>query len=51
VITHMSAELSSSSLGAILLDKAHPSIVELHKYFCEVVRVWFLGLVIRVPPS
>jgi hypothetical protein len=45
------AEPSSSSLDAKALDEMRPSVIELHKYFCEVVGVWFMGLVIRVPPS
>jgi hypothetical protein len=40
------AEPSSSGLSAIALDKVCPSVVELCKYFCEVVRVRFAGLVI-----
>jgi hypothetical protein len=51
VIAGTPAEPSSSSLDAKALDKTHPSVVELCKYFCEVIGVWFMGLVIWVPPS
>jgi hypothetical protein len=51
MITGMSAEPSSSSLYAILLDEARPAVVQLGENFREVVRVWFAGLVVRVPPS
>jgi hypothetical protein len=33
------------------LDETRPSMVELRKYFCEVIGVRFMGLVIQVPPS
>jgi hypothetical protein len=51
MVAGTSAEPSSSSLHPISLDKTCPAVVELRKYFCEVVGVWFMGLVVRVPPS
>jgi hypothetical protein len=51
VVAGASAEPLSSSLNAILLDKAHPAVVKLGEDFCEVIRVWFMGLIVRVSPS
>jgi hypothetical protein len=51
MVTGASAEPSSSRLHPISLDKTCPADVELREYFCEVVGVWFAGLVVRVPPS
>jgi hypothetical protein len=51
MVAGASAEPSSSSLHPISLDKTCPAVVELRKYFCEVVGVQFMGLVIWVPPS
>jgi hypothetical protein len=51
MVTGAPAEPSSSSLHPISLDKSCPSGVEPREYFCEVVGVRFMGLVIRVPPS
>jgi hypothetical protein len=51
MVAGTSAEPLSSSLHAILLDEAHPAVVESGEYFCEIIRVWFMGLVVRIPPS
>jgi hypothetical protein len=51
MVAGASAEPSSSCLHPIPLDKSCPSNVESCKNLHEVVRVWFTGLVIRVPPS
>jgi hypothetical protein len=51
MIAGMSAEPSSSSLHTIPWDEVCPTVIELGEYFREVVRIWFTGLVVRVPPS
>jgi hypothetical protein len=51
MVAGISAEPSSSGLNAKVLDEAHPSVVKLCEYFCEVVWVGFMGLVIRISPS
>ena len=51
MVAGTSAEPSSSSLHPISLDKTCPAGVKFREYFCEVVGVRFVGLVIWVPPS
>jgi hypothetical protein len=51
MITCSSAEPMSSSLHAISLDETCPVDVKSSEDFCEIIRVWFAGLVVRVPPS
>jgi hypothetical protein len=51
VVAGASTEPSSSGLHAVSLDETCLVGIELGEDLCEIIWVWFVGLVVRVPPS